>query len=54
LQSPHVPNILRRLINLLKQSKGVKDGMAEWLNNKEQSTYSNNAKPDNGNELLTQ
>jgi hypothetical protein len=29
LQSPHVPNILRRLINLLKQSKGVKDGMAE-------------------------
>jgi hypothetical protein len=51
LQRLHVPDMLHRL-NSLPQQKVVKGGMAEWLNNKELSTYSNNAKPDNENELL--
>jgi hypothetical protein len=52
LQLLHVTDMLRTLISLPKQSRVVKDGMAEWVSNKEQSTYSNNVKPGNENELL--
>jgi hypothetical protein len=52
LQRPQVPEILHRLINLLQKNRGVKDGMDEWLNNKERSTYSNSVKHDNENVIL--
>jgi hypothetical protein len=52
LQRPQVPEILHRLINLLQKNRGVKDGMDEWLNNKERSTYSNSVKHDNENVTL--
>jgi hypothetical protein len=52
LQRPQMLQILWRLINLPKKNWEVKDGMVEWLKNKEQNTYSNNAKTDNENDLL--